>query len=1116
MADSTPDALIGFRDDEVVESVLRDRAAHLPARGGVDEADALATLAQALADAPEHAMQHLADAVRALCGADLVVVAVRDGEPDAPPDGKETMHWCAASGPLSGKPGGRWALDECACGAPMLADGAVLIEHPADQFASLRAAGVAPRELLGVPWRIRGGTVGALAVMLDENSDAHFDAQDLRLLRASAAFAAAAHQVAGGRAGADGGEIERKVERTVEERLRPVLESKEHLEREVEERRAAERVLREHKALVDATLSISTVGVLYFDIDGTVRDVNAAFERMTGYTRDELRTMPNWRDMTPPEFWDVSARALRDLIEQGVTLPYTKQMTRKDGSRWWGLFAPARISGTGAQARCVLFVIDVTENKETEARLAESEERFRAMVEGFAQTVWETDAHGRVVVGSPGWTAYTGQPEAASFGVGWIEAVHPDDRAHVLREWRASVGTRRPLNAEFRVQAASGGWRWTNARAAPLFNRDGTVRKWVGMHIDVDERRRTQAALAESERRYRMLFEAMDEGFLLATVRFDDDGRPVALDYAEANPAAVRMANIAYVGPGVLRMRPEHEPCWLDACAQVVRTGVSSRSQCFSQPLASWYDFFVYPVGGRQVPRVAILFHDITVRKRAEDALRESEGRFRALADASPALVYQFDVDGNVIYLNQRCVAAQLPDPAVPGQAQGGWKDIARPADMDAYLREVYEGIRARGTFTQRVHTMVKDGSWHWFESHVSSWYSGEGEHRGYVGISLDITGAVQAEEALKEADRRKDEFLATLAHELRNPLAPISNAVQLMRRPDGRRQSDRVVEMVGRQVSQMARLVDDLLEVSRITRGKIDLKLERVPFAEIVQGAIETSQPMIDRAGHQLAVAVPEQPLILEADRVRLTQVFSNLLNNAAKYTDTGGRIWFDVRREDAQVVASVRDTGIGIPADELPRVFDMFAQAHRSAGRGQGGLGIGLTMVRSLVEMHHGSVEAHSAGPGQGSEFIVRLPLAADHDVDDHVPQLGQARPSAPFHGQRILVVDDNRDAADTLGLLLESDGAEVRVVYDGRAALAMAETFLPTSVLLDLGMPGMDGYEVARRLRQDERFSGLRIAALTGWGQDADRRQTRNRGFTHHLTKPVSLEELHQILA
>jgi PAS domain S-box-containing protein len=1104
MADSTPEASTGIRDEAVVEAVLCERPAHLRLRDGSAQAQALAGLAQALADAPEDALQHLADAVRALCGADAVVIGVREAA-----DGADMVRWCAVSGPLAGQQGGCWPLDACPCGAAMQSGGAVLFDHPGERFASVRAGGMMPVECLGVPWRIRGGVAGAVVAVLAEGGGTRFDADDLRLLRACAPFAAAARQAGGGRM--DGGEIERKVE----ERLRPVLESKEHLEREVEESRAAERLLRDHKALVDATLSIGTVGVLYFDIDGTVRDFNPAFERMTGYTRAELQAMPNWRDMTPPEFWEVSARALRDLVGHGVTLPYSKQMSRKDGSRWWGLFAPARISGTDAQARCVLFVIDVTENKETEARLAESEERFRAMVEGFAQTVWETDAHGRVVTGSPSWTAYTGQPEAASLGTGWLEAVHPDDRAYALREWRAAVGMRRMLNAEFRVRKPTGGWRWTNARAAPLFNRDGSVRKWVGMHIDVDERHRTQAALAESERRYRMLFEAMDEGFLLATVRFDDDGKAAGLDYSEANPAAVRMANIAYVGPGVLRIRPEHEPCWLDACVQVVRTGVSSRSQCFAQPLGSWYDFFVYPVGGRQVPRVAILFHDITVRKRAEDALRESEGRFRALADASPALVYQFDLDGNVIYLNQRCVTdAQAPGPAAEQQGNG-WKSIARPHDMDAYLREVYEGIHTRGAFVQRVHTMVGDGSWHWFESHASPWLSGEGEHRGFVGISLDITGAVQAEEALREADRRKDEFLATLAHELRNPLAPISNAVQLMRRPDGRRQSDRVVEMVGRQVRQMVRLVDDLMEVSRITRGKIDLKLERVPFAEIVHSAVETSQPLIDRAGHQLAVALPDELLVVEADRVRLTQVFSNLLNNAAKYTDTGGRIWFDVRRDDGQVVASVRDTGIGIPAGALPRVFDMFAQAHRSAGRGQGGLGIGLTMVRSLVEMHHGSVEAHSAGVDRGSEFVVRLPLAPAAEQVSDAPQLGQARPAAPFHGQRILVVDDNRDAADTLGLLLEADGAEVRVVYDGRAALAMAESFQPTSVLLDIGMPGMDGYEVARRLRQDERFATLRIVALTGWGQDADRRQTRNRGFSHHLTKPVSIEELHTIL-
>jgi CheY-like chemotaxis protein/two-component sensor histidine kinase len=320
---------------------------------------------------------------------------------------------------------------------------------------------------------------------------------------------------------------------------------------------------------------------------------------------------------------------------------------------------------------------------------------------------------------------------------------------------------------------------------------------------------------------------------------------------------------------------------------------------------------------------------------------------------------------------------------------------------------------------------------------------------------------------------------------------------------------------MVGRQVRQIVRLVDDLMEVSRITRGKIDLRLERVPVAEIIHSAVETSQLAIDRAGHRLTVTLPEEPLVLMADRGRLTQVFANLLNNSAKYTDAGGRIRVDVWRDDGHMLASVRDTGIGIPAEALARVFDMFAQAHRAVGRGQGGLGIGLTMVRSLVEMHHGTVEARSAGSGLGSEFVVRLPLAPRQDGWTEQAGAPDARPHAAFAGQRILVVDDNEDAADTLALLLEGDGAEVRVAYDGRAALAAAESFLPSSVLLDIAMPGMDGWEVARRLRQDERYTGLRIIALTGWGQDSDRRQTRNRGFSHHLTKPVSLEDLHQLL-
>jgi PAS domain S-box-containing protein len=819
-----------------VGELLRARAPHVAPRDHAAEAHAMARLAGQLADAPHTVLQALADLARELCGADAVVVATREADPD---NAGDTVHWHAVSGQLGPRQGERWPVECCPCGASILAGDDILLDKIAQTFPSMQSAGLTLGEALGVPWHVHGQPTGSVsALMLDGQTG--FDADDLRLLHACAAFAAAAQQLC------DAGTVERKLE----EQLRPVIESRDHLRREVEESRAAERALREHQALIDATLSISTVGVVYFDLEGRIGDVNGAFQRMSGYTGDELRALPGWRDLSPPEFWGVTLAATRELLERGVAPPYTKEMIRKDGSRWWGLFAPARVADAGPVACCVVFVIDVTENKNIEARLA------------------------------------------------------------------------------------------------------------------------------------------------------------------------------------------------------------------------------------------------------------ESEARFRALADTAPALVYQFDTDGGLIYLNG---------------ASDGRHGMARPDDMDAYLRAVVAGIRDHDSYRQRIAARVRGGERRWFESHAAPWYAADGGQRGYVGISLDITAGVQAEEALREADRRKDEFLATLAHELRNPLAPISNAVELLRRPDGRRQADRVVEMVGRQVRQMARLVDDLMEVSRITRGKVELKLERLSFADVVNGAVESSQPMIDRAAQRLCVGLPSAPVMLEADRVRLTQVFTNLLNNASKYTDTGGRIWLDARLEDGRLVVTVRDTGIGIPPEALARVFDMFAQAHRSTARGQGGLGIGLTMVRSLVEMHGGTVEARSGGTGQGSEFEVRLPLppatqAADGIV--HGPE-GVLVDAKGLRGQRILVVDDNRDAADTLAMLLEADGADVRVAYDGRAALAAAAGFLPHSVLLDIGMPGMDGFDVARGLRQDPNLAHTRIVALTGWAQDADRRQTRNRGFAHHLIKPVGLEELHRVL-
>ncbi len=428
-----------------------------------------------------------------------------------------------------------------------------------------------------------------------------------------------------------------------------------------------------------------------------------------------------------------------------------------------------------------------------------------------------------------------------------------------------------------------------------------------------------------------------------------------------------------------------------------------------------------------------------------------------------------------------------------------------------ALLGRLRQGERIEHFETVRV---AKDGRQIDVSLTVSPVRNANGKIIGASKIARDITQRKEAEAALRDADRRKNEFLAILAHELRNPLAPIRNSLHILRMSAGNDPTaDSVSEIMERQVNHMVRLVDDLLEISRITRGDIELREESVELAAIVRGAVETSRPLIDGAGHRLAITIPPEPLTLDADAVRLTQVIANLLNNAAKYTDAGGQIWLTVRREGESVTISVRDNGTGIPADMLPYVFDLFTQANRSSDRAQGGLGIGLALVKSLVEMHGGSVQAHSEGPGKGSEFVVRLPLAASPRPSGRAEP--EPRPSTVLAARRVLVVDDNRDAAESLAMVLKLLGADVHVVYNGRDALEALTAYRPAVVLLDIGMPNMDGHELARQIRQRPEFQDVTLIALTGWGQEEDRRLSQSAGFNYHLVKPADAGALQTLL-
>ncbi len=528
---------------------------------------------------------------------------------------------------------------------------------------------------------------------------------------------------------------------------------------------------------------------------------------------------------------------------------------------------------------------------------------------------------------------------------------------------------------------------------------------------------------------------------------------------------------------------------------------------------ARWVEHNSAPITNEwgSVNGTVIVLRDITERKRAEAALRESEQRFARFMQHLPGLAWIKDVEGRYVYAND---AAERVFRTARAQLYGRTDEEVFPPETAAQFREHDRRARAAGAGVQLIETLEhEDGVLH--HSLVSKFPipGADGRTTLVGGMAIDITDRMEMEAALREADRRKDEFLATLAHELRNPLAPIRNALSLMRYSGGSGADfEAARSMAERQVIHLTRLVDDLMDIARISRGKIELRKEPLELAPIVRRAVEALQFMIEGRGHALSVSLPSEPIRLEADPTRLEQVLFNILLNAAKYTEPGGRIRLEGRRVEGEVVIRVRDTGIGIEPEMLPRIFEMFTQVDHRSTRSQGGLGIGLGLIKSLVELHGGTITADSDGPGTGSEFVVRLPALPAGWETPAVAAPGFGTTPALGPPRRILVVDDNADAALSLAKLLRRlYGQEVRVAHDGPEALDIAEEFRPEVVLLDLAMPAMDGYEVARRLRDRPALAGTMLVALTGWGQESDRQESREAGFDRHLVKPVDLEEI-----
>ncbi|WP_329716254.1 hybrid sensor histidine kinase/response regulator [Ideonella sp.] len=497
------------------------------------------------------------------------------------------------------------------------------------------------------------------------------------------------------------------------------------------------------------------------------------------------------------------------------------------------------------------------------------------------------------------------------------------------------------------------------------------------------------------------------------------------------------------------------------------------------------------------------------------EGVEAASNRFRSevIAQIDDAVI-AVDNEQRVTYMNEAAarqygvaVSHALGRP-LPALYDYRWLD---PADAQAAATALARTGSWRG---RNVHVKHSGEQIH-VESTVTVTRDNAGEPTGLLAVVRDVSERVKVEAALEDADRRKDEFLATLAHELRNPLAPIRNALQMMQiAPD----TDIHAEAHGiieRQLKQMVHLVDDLLDVSRISQGKVELRREHVDLVSAIQAAIETSKPLIAAGRHELTVRLPApRTLIVDGDLTRLTQIIANLMNNAAKYTPEGGHITLSAERDGEQVAIQVCDSGIGIPRDMLPRVFDLFAQVDRSLERAQGGLGIGLALVRKLAEMHGGSVDVDSDGANRGCTFTVRLPLLhapADRDADAAGPL-----PRGVANDIRVLVVDDNIDSAQSMSLLLSMLGYSTRTAHDGLEAVRAAGAYQPQAVILDIGLPKLSGLDAARRIREQAWGQEMLLIALSGWGQDEDRQRTRQAGFDHHFVKPVAVDALIQVLA
>lgn len=887
---------------------------------------------------------------------------------------------------------------------------------------------------------------------------------------------------------------------------------------DIDRRKEAERRLRESEERFHLAVRAVTGVVWEWDLrTGHVYRSDGLFALTGVRPEDAAPTRDWWADRIHPDDLARLTAATGDLLATAGQFSGDYRVRHADG-HWVDVWERGLIERgpDGRPVRLVGFTADVTARKRAEAELARSEAFARSVVESSADCVTGLSVDGRLV-----WMNENGKRlmEVCDFdrleGCDWAAFW---DQGGVRAEAEAALAAARAGGVgRFRgfCPTAAGTPRWWDVAVTPVPGPDGTVAQLLSVSRDVTAARAAEEAIQEAQ----ALTQTVIDGSTALIFAKHLDGRYFLTNRAwrefvglSAEQAAGATDDRVF-GPEVAGVIRANDRRALDADQPIV---VEESAEFRGRRVVYLSSKFPLRDEAGRVYAVCGVSSDITDLKRAQAALQGRERELQTLADNTPDVLTRFDRDLRHVFVNAAVEKATgRPRADFLGKTN---RDLGMPADLcdqwDAALTEVFDSGQHRSL------EFAFDGPAgpRHYAARLVPEPGPDGRVEFVLGVTHDVTDRRRFEQTLADQDKRKDEFLATLAHELRNPLAPIRNGLQILRLAgDLGAAVGKARDMMERQLGHLVNLVDDLLDISRVSQGKITLKRERLAVREAVEAAVEACRPSVDAKGHALALDLPAEPLPVDADRTRLVQVVANLLTNAAKYSDPGGRIAVTARREGDEVVVAVADTGLGIAPHLLPTLWDLFTQVRDTLDKAQGGLGIGLALVKKLVEMHGGTVAAHSDGVGRGSTFTVRLPLAAGgHTAGAPRPASGDPPPAPRPAGRRVLVVDDNADGAESLSELLRLLGHEVRTAPDGPAALGTARAFRPAVVLCDIGLPGMDGYEVARRLRADAATAGAVLVAVTGWGSDDDRRKSREAGFDRHLTKPVAPTALVEVLA